>query len=83
MEKGIGFMEKNGTYIVAVVMVSGGKWYLRCFRWGLVSFFLFEVLDGFSVWVEVWEKVFLLVPTFWKVFRFSYLEGCFVMGRLW
>ncbi len=33
-----GLMEKDGTYIVAGVMVGGGKWYLRCFRCGMVSF---------------------------------------------
>ena len=68
-----GLMEKDGTYIVAGVMVGGGKWYLRCFRDGVVSFdyylfyfilFLLEVLDGLSVWVEVREKLFVLVPTF-------------------
>ena len=36
MEEGMGLMEKDGTYIVAGVMVGGGKWYLG---WGLVSFF--------------------------------------------
>ena len=33
-----GLMEKVGTYIVAGVMVGGGKWYLRCFRCSVVSF---------------------------------------------
>ena len=36
-----GLMEKDGTYIVAGVMVGGRKWYLRCFMWDLVSFFLY------------------------------------------
>ena len=64
-------MEKDGPYTVAGVMVGGGKWYLGCFRVGMVSFvFLLEVLDGICVWVEVWEKVFVLEATFWKDFRF-------------
>ena len=51
-------IEKDLTYIVAGVMVSGGKWYLWCFRCGVVSFDFFfflcvEVLDGLCVWVEV------------------------------
>ena len=28
MEKGMGLMEKDGTYIVAGVMIGWGKWYL-------------------------------------------------------
>ena len=49
---------KDGTYIVAGVMVDRGKWYLQCFRWCLVSYiyiyiYIYEVLDGLCVWVEV------------------------------
>ena len=33
-------MEKDDTYIVAGVMVGGGKWYLWCFR----CFFLYACL---------------------------------------
>ena len=44
-------MEKDCRYIVAGVIVGGGKWYLRCFRCGVVSFdfFLVEMLDGLCV----------------------------------
>ena len=50
-------MEKDSTYVVAGMVVGGGKWYLRCLMSGMV-------FDGLYVWVEVGEKVFVLVPTF-------------------
>ena len=51
-----GLMEKDGTYIVAGVMVGGGRWYLRCFICFFFKnfyFYIFEVLDGLCVWIEL------------------------------
>ena len=46
----MGVKKKDGIYIVVVgVMVGRGKWYLLCFRWGLVSFFFFLVFYGYCV----------------------------------
>ena len=69
------------VYCVAGVMVEETGTYGSSIFFFLI--YIFEVLEGLCVWIEVWEKVFVLVPTFWKIFRFVYLVGCFVMGRLW
>ena len=42
MEKSMGLMEKDGIYIVAGVMVGGGKWYLRRFRCDI------------TYWIKTW-----------------------------
>ena len=85
MEKVRGLMVKDGTYIMAGVMVGGGKWYLQWFRYGVVEcrlifFFFVEVFYGLCVWVEVWEKVLVLMLTFWKKIRFFLFSKVFWDG---
>ena len=68
-----GLMEKYGTYIVWRVwwlVEENGTYGASEFY---VYIYIFEVLDGLCVWIEVWEKVFVLMPTFWKDFRFFIL----------
>ena len=81
-----GFVEKYDTYIVAGVMVVRGKWYLLCFRRGVVSFDLFFFSGGVrwvmcmgqSVREGVRSHAYML-----KGFQIFYLVDCFVMGTLW
>ena len=79
-----GIMEKDGIYIVAGVMVGGGKWYLHCFRCDVLFFFFFSggvwwiMCMGRSVRDSVCSHAYIL-----EGFQIFYLVGCFVMGRLW
>ena len=75
-EKMLVFMSAFGkNSVVAGVMVGEGKWYLWCFRYGVVSWVFFfcrsrEVLDGLCVWVKVWEKMLVFMSAFGKNFWF-------------
>ena len=51
--------EENGTY--------GASGFLL-----YIYIYIPEVLGGLYVWVEVWKKLFVHVPTFWKDFRFLF-----------
>ena len=50
-----GLMKKDGTYIIADVMAGGGKWYLRYFRCGVVSFDCF-LFSGGVRWVMCMDR---------------------------
>ncbi len=52
MKKDMGINGRRGAYVATIVMVGGGKWYLRCFRCGMVSFVFFYFLL-FFIGVEV------------------------------
>ena len=74
--------EKDGTYIVAGVIIGVGKWYLRYFRCGVVSFdFSFSEGVGWVICMGqsvrgVCSRAYIL-----KRFQIFYLAGCFVMAN--
>ena len=82
-------MEKGGTYIVAGVMVGGGKLYLQCFKCSVVSF-VFGLLFCFFNrsrgvrWVMCMGRRMRDVcfrTYIWREFQIFCLAGCFMMGR--
>ena len=72
-----GLMEKDDTYIVADVMVGGGKWYLLCFKcgveWCRLIFFSggvrWVICMGQSVRVGVCSSAYILKG--FQIFLFS------------
>ena len=77
-------MEEGGTYVATGVMVGGRKWYLRCFRCGVVSFVLFFRSRGVR-WIMCMDRSMredvCFCACIWIEFLIFYLAECFVMGR--